>query len=416
MRVSSSVSGLTGCALASESRLSLAESIAQLTLLFQLEREILRVEAAWLAGVPYWDAKQKIAEHLLVDAQRAESILKRLHELKASTAERRQAPETERFVLEFASAGSPDEWLHGWYRILKPWLADQYKRYWEQCDEIMDAPSHRLAEPAIEDLQEQAAWFAAFTPRYSAWEQSTVSEWTAYVGTLAGSAGVSEGRLFPTKEGQSFVRPGGRGDFSLVACPRRDRTFKLASSSGDLPLEGDDFASRRFFAFYNHVQEMQFAESLGGILYETSEMPWSFHHDLARHIADEIRHARMGQARLEQLGHPLCELPMKYREYEFRAGLHPAERFCLMTLVMEAGSFERKRSYVKLFEAEGDEVSARYETFDIRDEMLHTHLGHVWVPILLRIYHDSRSLSQLVEHCQRCFDPPVPSTRQPATP
>jgi hypothetical protein len=36
----------------------------------------------------------------------------------------------------------------------------------------------------------------------------------------------------------------------------------------------------------------------------------------------------------------------------------------------------------------------------IRDEMLHTNLGHLWAPILLRVYHDSRTVAEVVEHCR----------------
>ena len=50
----------------------------------------MRTEAAWMAGVPYWDAKQAIARHVLADAHHAESLLKRLHELKATSAEHKQ--------------------------------------------------------------------------------------------------------------------------------------------------------------------------------------------------------------------------------------------------------------------------------------------------------------------------------------
>jgi len=39
------------------------------------------LHAAWLAGVPYWDAKLRIGEHLWSDAQDAEAVLKRLREL-----------------------------------------------------------------------------------------------------------------------------------------------------------------------------------------------------------------------------------------------------------------------------------------------------------------------------------------------
>jgi uncharacterized ferritin-like protein (DUF455 family) len=92
---------------------------------------------------------------------------------------------------------------------------------------------------------------------------------------------------------------------------------------------------------------------------------------------------------------------MMTQHHEFRSKLEPLERFCLMTLVMEASSFEHKRANLALFQGQGDAVSARYAEYDVRDEMQHTSLGHVWVPILLRVYHDSRSVAETVEHCRR---------------
>jgi uncharacterized ferritin-like protein (DUF455 family) len=129
-------------------------------------------------------------------------------------------------------------------------------------------------------------------------------------------------------------------------------------------------------------------------------MPWAFHYNLARHMADEMRHATMGEARLAQLGVGLREVPMLSQHYEFRSRLDPLERFCLMTLVMEATAFERKRANVGLFEQHGDHVSALYESYDIKDEMLHTNLGHVWVPVMARVRHDSRSVAEITEHCR----------------
>jgi uncharacterized ferritin-like protein (DUF455 family) len=149
---------------------------------------------------------------------------------------------------------------------------------------------------------------------------------------------------------------------------------------------------------------MQFAESLGETLYESAEMPWAFHYDLARHVADEIRHTSMGCARLEQLGVPLERYPMLLQNYAMRAQLDPMTRFCMMTLVIEAASFEQKRKNVERFTAEGDEISARYESYDIRDEMMHVNFGHVWVPIMLKVYHDNRSVAELVQQCRDLLD------------
>jgi hypothetical protein len=357
----------------------------------------MRTEAAWLAGVPYWDAKIAIAKHVLEDAQHAEALLKRLHELKATAAEHKQVEGLDEFVRELASARNGDEWLRGLYQQVKPWYVAQLESYLNESDPVMDAPSREVITRVVDDLQRQVAWFRGYTPRFSAWEQPDTTEWSSHVRGL-----LSDAVLATTGVRAGERRAKGRGDraeFAGVAQVRRDRTFHVSNKS-ELPREGATFAEKRFLVFYNHSQEMQFAESLGAILYETAGMPWAFHHDLARHMADEVRHATMGQVRLEQLGIQLCDVPMLTQHYEFRSNMDPLERFCVMTLVMEATAFERKRANVELFEANGDAVSTLYETYDMRDEMLHTNLGHVWVPILLRVYHDSRSVAELTEHCR----------------
>ncbi len=375
----------------------LPECVARLTALFAFQRELMRTEAAWLAGVPYWDAKLAIADHVLADARIAEAILKRLHELKASSAEHKQIPGLEELVRELAGARSGDEWLRGLYLHVKPWLAARFADYLRLGDPVMDAPSHDVLRRAIMEIEAQVTWFRGFIPAFSSWEQTDTGEWEAYVESVLAGTDV----FGPAKDPKlrKLARPTGVAEFQGVAEVRRDATFRVSDKS-PYPREGSTFAEKRFLVFYNHTQEMQFAESLGALLYETAEMPWAFHHDLARHMADEVRHAHMGQTRLEQLGVALSEVPMLTQHYRFRWNMDPLERFCLMTLVMEATAFERKRANVELFEANEDEVSVLYETYDIRDEMLHTNLGHVCVPILLRVYHDSRSVSELVEHCR----------------
>lgn len=375
----------------------IAECVARLTAFFALQRELMRTEAAWLAGVPYWDAKLTLAGHVLEDARQAEAILNRLHELKAPAAEHKQVAGVEELLCDLASAGHADEWLRGLYTRVKPWLITQWEDYLRDSDPVMDAPTHALLQRMRGELQRQIAWFRDFTPAYSRWERADTTEWQDYVDTVLSAVRFSTRELYP--ETARPPRPGARPEFAGIAEVRRDASFRVTNRA-EFPREGATFTEKRFLVFYNHTQEMQFAESIGAILYETPGMPWAFHHDLARHLADEVRHARMGQTRLEQLGVGLSEVPMLTQHYEFRSNLDPLERFCLMTMVMEATAFERKRANVELFEENGDAVSALYESYDIRDEMMHTNLGHVWVPILLRVYHDSRSVPELVDHCR----------------
>lgn len=372
------------------------DCVAQLTGFFAFQRELLRAEAAWLAGVPYWDAKQAVAKHVLADAQHGEALLKRLHELKATSAEHRQVVGIEELVRDLTSAHHGDEWLRGLYTVVKPWQVARLKAYLEKSDPVMDEPTHTMLARIMGDVEGQISWFAQFQPHFSKFETADSATWLGYVQARLAGVTLEDGILTTASQAE---RPPGYASFAGIGTLRRDRTFRVSNKS-DLPREGTTFAEKRFLVFYNHSQEMQFAESLGAILYETAEMPWAFHYDLARHMADEVRHATMGQTRLAQLNVSLSEVPMLTQHYEFRSNLDPLERFCLMTLVMEATAFERKRANVELFEENDDRVSALYESYDIKDEMLHTNLGHVWVPILLRVYHDSRSVKELTEHCR----------------
>jgi hypothetical protein len=363
---------------------------------FGLLREMVRTEAAWMAGVPYWDAKQAVARHLLENATSAEALLLRLHELKAKSAERQQSADVTDLIRDLASAPHGDAWLRGLYGHLKPWLLQEISHYRRHSDALMDGPTHQILTVVEARLNQQIQWFNGFQPRYSAWEEADTSAWESYVASRLKGLDTSAGELVTPP---APPLPNGATSFEGVARIRRDRTFPLASQS-PFGRSAKDFPAQRFLIFYNHSQEMQFAESLGAILYECEAMPWAFQFNLARHLADEVRHATMGETRLRQLGVELSQVPMLTQHYEFRANLDPLERFCLMTLVMEATAFERKRANVELFESHGDTVSALYESYDIKDEMLHTNLGHVWVPIMLKVFHDSRSVKELVEHCR----------------
>ena len=375
---------------------NLDQNLNRLGLLFAAERATLRRLGGWLAGIPYWDAKLAVGTHIWEDAQHAEALLKRLHELKDMAAERRVAAPLERVLDQAAEAESGSEFLTGIYGEIKPWLLARYEEHLRQTDPIMDLPTTEIIEQIVRDKKRQIAWFAGYRPVYSPPIDPTATH--AWRRTIQESLHA----LPPFDDLSTTTSDDGVGSssrFSVVVTPRRDECFRTAHRR-DWLVDPRSFEDHRLSVFWNHTQEMQFAESLGATLYESAEMPWAFHFDLSRHLADEIRHTRMGCMRLEQLGVPLTKYPMLLQNYAMRASLDPMSRFCLMTLVIEAASFEKKRKNVEMFTAAGDEISARYESYDIRDEMMHVNVGHVWVPIMLKVYHDNRSVPELVQQCR----------------
>lgn len=379
---------------------SLDQNLARLAQLFAAERATLRRLGGWLAGIPFWDAKLAVGGHIWEDAQHAELLLKRLHELKDLAAERRMVTAVERALERAAEAAEADAFLAGIYRCVKPWLLARYEEHLQRTDPVMDAPTLEILARIIGEKKRQIAWFENYRPKYSPpLDRTLTSTWEREINGAVNEIAmdVDLDHLPSQPEAAST------GTFSVFLTPRRDAVFQTAYRREWL-LDPKTFEEHRLSVFWNHTQEMQFAESLGETLYESAEMPWAFHCDLARHLADEIRHTGMGCARLEQLGISLTRYPMLLQNYSMRAQLDPMSRFCLMTLVIEAASFEKKRKNVEMFAAAGDEISARYESYDIRDEMMHVNFGHVWVPIMLKVYHDNRSVAELVQQCRDLLD------------
>jgi uncharacterized ferritin-like protein (DUF455 family) len=152
--------------------------------------------------------------------------------------------------------------------------------------------------------------------------------------------------------------------------------------------------------FANYAAEMQAAETLATILWETEGMPWDFYFDIARHCWDEVRHSKLGETRLAELGYHVTDFPCSVGSYAWRQLFDPLIRYCALTYIIEAGSFKFKHESYQEYLAEGDSESAQAIMFDIVDETMHVRWGSKWVPKLMEHYGYTQTLEQLVEECR----------------
>lgn len=391
---------------------SVANTCGCLVRAFQLERGLVRALGGWLAGVQYWDAKLALGDHLWEHARGASVLLARLHELKETSAERQESEPIARLLRVTTAARDGDDFLWGMYGTLMPFLSEKFRQWAARIDPVMDPFSRNALLGIAERTEQHREWFNKWTPLYTEQSPGHSAAWSDAIAVLMGRIDWEQGTWMQGNEGLPHAEDEDPSDYHPPSVPRRDACFRTAYVNEVARRAGESFEERRLAIFYNHTQEMQFAESLGAILHDTPEMPWAFHHDLARHCADEIRHTRMGCTRLEQLGDDLRNFPMLLQNYALRSKLDPMERFCMMTLVIEASSFDKKRSNVKLFAENGDTISERYESYDIRDEMMHVNFGHTWVPIMLRVAQDPRSVTVLVQHCRDVLDDALKDERR----
>ena len=151
------------------------------------------------------------------------------------------------------------------------------------------------------------------------------------------------------------------------------------------------------WVFKNYFWEMQAAETVASVIWETPEMPWEFHYEGARHCWDEVRHSNMGKARLEELGLNPMEFPHMNSAYGMRQEISPLERYTMLTMVSEAMDFPFMRERMAKLRGNGDLDSAEYMMFDISDETNHVRFGKKWLPRLMETYGEPRSARQLID-------------------
>ena len=180
---------------------------------------------------------------------------------------------------------------------------------------------------------------------------------------------------------------------------KRDARFQL-TLTGPVPPEENDTLGKTIYQFVNYAHEMQAAETLGSVLWETEGMEWEFYFDVARHCYDEARHSELGETRLRELGHHITDFPHTAANYAWRQLIDPMRRYCVLTYVIEADSFEYKhKSYNRYVELQ-DTTSAESILFDIIDETLHLRWGKKWTPKLMEKNGYTEPLENLVTECR----------------
>jgi len=135
--------------------------------------------------------------------------------------------------------------------------------------------------------------------------------------------------------------------------------------------------ARVLHAFFHH--ELQAAELMAWAVLAFPGAPHDFRDGLVRIALDEVRHARLYAARLEQLGHPIGSFGVRDWFWErVPACATPAAFVATMGLGLEGANLEHSASFAARFRAAGDEESAAVQERVGRDEIAHVRFGARW--------------------------------------
>jgi uncharacterized ferritin-like protein (DUF455 family) len=151
------------------------------------------------------------------------------------------------------------------------------------------------------------------------------------------------------------------------------------------------------------MMEMDAVDYLATVFYDTPTAPFDLHHDLARHLWDESRHSAFGYRQLPKLGVDLMTLEHSLDLYHILVQMPPHERYAMMTMEFEAGSFPTKAHVMDRIRELSDFEADTLLAFDRNDEQNHVRYGHHWLPQMMALFGETRPVEEFVRATQLKF-------------
>jgi hypothetical protein len=391
-----------------DQRGSKPKTVARLSDWEYVERSIQRLIAGWGRYFAEWNDKVAVHRQIWEQAECVRRLRERLVQFPGSTHNLDQpvSRRLEALANAVLLAPSHQDAVDGIYQILNGALTAAYLHYIQLAHPVHDAPTVAVLHEIVSVKEQQRLWLREYRRRYP---HSTSPAYRAAIEAEL----VSCGELLQALpvEGAPAAPAGVNTGFRLPARP----AYPAGSLSKHNLMQRivADFTTsveaRRLFWCYGYLREMNLAMDQLRWIYDSPDMPWAFHQDIARHLWDESRHGDSGMSRLLDFGITLREIGFSPYDPALAeaAGMPPAapqhdtpEAIPAMGqvdplsprqlydvvfdigMIAETGHFNVKREAYEDFRAGGDLESAEMMLFDIIDESAHVQYAHQWLPAL----------------------------------
>lgn len=358
--------------------------------LFELERAYITTATTLIPRVGEPELKYLVCQHVWESASHGRFLRERGRELSGFGQSETIRPEILRVFNEATVGPDADALLAGFYRVLKPYLLSCYKHYLKATHHLADWPSRKLVEEFISDEErhatEAATWLKS-TPTSDIWCEHL----SAALSTLGGIDGNAPSVLDPdyawTHETVPYQHPEtcNRGDYPICSSV-------FSQDPAETPIVRDwlmdpktDARVIRIMIYVWLMMELDAVDYLATVFVETPDAPFDLHHDLARHLWDESRHSQFGFRQLPNLGFDLKTIEHSLDLYNILIHMPPAERYAMMTMEFEVGSFPTKAHVMDRIRELNDFEADTLLAFDRNDEQNHVRYGHQWLPTIMKL-------------------------------
>ena len=158
--------------------------------------EMMEMLAQWTPSAPEMEAKLLFGEHIWDNAQHADQLGKRAHELRLPPQHSLPpAPEYAQLLAAVRAERDTARRLAAFYDALLPGLAGRYRDYLARTDALMDAPTVRILEQMlaresrmVEQSRELRAALPGLASADRAWVEGLARQESS-IGNLVATAG-----------------------------------------------------------------------------------------------------------------------------------------------------------------------------------------------------------------------------------
>lgn len=351
------------------------------------ERQLMRLGAGHLQGIPEWELKVAMARHQWEDAEHADWLLRRLPELRSniSGVSRLSISPFGVFLEEALRSCGSAEYLTAVYGVIKPSLLRAYRRYLSETSPLADNPTWRLLRFIVQEEQVHLAWGREALAELSVTdEQREVSRaWRRHLEAYLAAAGGIDGDAEDVEEVEEpLPEPRSREPFRVARESARDHRFRTQIPKDWRPGSGEPIRDKLLEMMWRRLQEMTAVETVGTVMLEWEDLPWEALHDMARHLWDEMRHSLLGQAALEHEGISFTEVPSWIGYALHQMVLSPRDRYGHLVFgemnAMQRPEPSKRTQYEFCRDVAQHALMTLYQDFDWADEVLHAQYGRRW--------------------------------------
>jgi len=370
--------------------LSVQEAGTRLHHLSFVERRLMLFCVAQLVQSPNRDLKLLLGRTQYLAAQRCAALRERLRELRMPKARIENYPSAPlALALDEALFCTSDEEIAEVSLSLHGGLMECYQRYLEQTNPLADAPTCDLIKSHLPLLSEVTD---ALRDLNSASKEHHLSSVLSDEALAKSGASAKEE---PGTRVQRFIAAGGGLDGSQPAADapltpeRATAPFKISRELGrpaqtevvwdyiKPPIE--DSADYFIHMLGIRFSEINVAEGVAIVMYESPDMPWEFYYDLSRHLWDEVRHATMGEAAIESIYGDRGAIPMREYERVYCMEASPLEQYATLGIEIEGGQMRypvgKRGEWEFCRDVARHPLMTTFQDFDWADEVLHVNLA-----------------------------------------